>query len=457
MTISEHHKRLLDRHTSRRRILKTGAALGIAPMLPVGAATTRAQEQITIDYWNWWDVYRVELMDGIIAQFQIDNPGIVVNNVPQTWDRRDEVVTTALSGGEPPEVIMASRQEIVRFADAGAVAPISKYVEADAIDLTRYYDSEIASMWWKDQIYSLPMPTAGGETGLTFYSKDQFTAAGLDPETPPTTWAELDTAAAALTKRTEDGAIDVMGASLDFSAGGYLANLYVNAGTLYSEDLRTVAFNSEQGVQTLQWMLDFAENHYGGYQNMLDFDLQFTEGQQPLLMGPVAHQYQNVSMFFHIEQNDPGFNYGVGYRPYNSDNPNAKFQGVAGLTFGWGYIIPSGLDPAVEEAAWKFVKRITYEDVGACSFMQSQLRPSPLQDCNSSTVFSESNPHWDKVLGALESDVPVGIVPPQSQVFSVLTEYLELAAFGEVDAQGAIDEAAAESQAMLDEYWGTQA
>lgn len=455
MTRSMHHNNLLERHATRRRLLQGGAALGAASMLPFGPAVARAQGQITIDYWNWWDVYRVELMDGIIAQFQTDNPGIVVNNVPQTWDRRDEVVTTALSGGDPPEVIMASRQEIVRFADAGAVASISKYVEADALDLARYYDSEIASMWWNDQLYSLPMPTAGGETGLTFYNKDLFTAAGLDPETPPTTWAELDQAAAALTKRTEDGAIDVMGVQLDFSAAGFLANLYVNAGTLYTDDLRAVAFKSEQGVQTLQWMLDFAENHYGGYQNMLDFDLQFTEGQQPLLMGKYAHQYQNVSMFFHIEQNDPAFNYGVGYRPFNSDNPNAKFQGVAGLTFGWGYIIPSGLDPAVEEAAYKFVKRITYEDVGACAFMQSQLRPSPLQDCNADPVFSESNPHWDKVLGALEADVPVGIVPPQSQVLAVLGEYLELAAFGEVDAQGAIDEAAAECQAMLDECWSS--
>ena len=89
--------------------------------------------------------------------------------------------------------------------------------------------------------------------------------------------------------------------------------------------------------------------------------------------------------------------------------------------------------------------------------MQSQIRPSPLQDCNSDPVFTESNPHWDKVLGALEADVPVGIVPPQSQVLSVLAEYLELAAFGEVDAQGALDEAASEAQSLIDTYWDSVA
>jgi ABC-type glycerol-3-phosphate transport system substrate-binding protein len=455
MSISQHHRQLLERHASRRKLLQGGAALGIASLVPMSPAITRAQDQITLDYWNWWDVSRTELMDGIIATFQQENPNIVVNNVPQTWDRRDEVVTTALSGGDPPEIIMASRQEIVKFADSDAIVPITSYVETDGLDLTRYYDSEISSMWWNDQLYSLPMPTAGGETGLTFYSKDLFTAAGLDPEKPPVTWDELDQAAGVLTKRSADGAVDVLGTSMDFTAGGFLANLYCNGGSLYSEDLKTVTFNSEQGVETLQWMLDFAEKHYGGYQNLLDFTAQFTEGQQPLLMGKTAFQYQNVSMFFHIQTGDPTFNYGVGHRPYNSNNPAAKFQGVAGLTFGWGYIIPKGLDPAVEEAAYKFIRRITFEDAGACEFMVAQLRPSPLKDCNANPVFAEGNPYWDKVLTALESDIPVGIVPPQSQVLALLMEYLELAAFGDIDAQGALDESAAEAQALLDEYWSS--
>ena len=455
MTISNYHKRLLERHASRRRLVQGGAALGLASLLPAAIPNASlAQDQITIDYWNWWDVYRTELMDGIITQFQTENPGITVNNVPQTWDRRDEVVVTALSGGEPPEVIMATRQEIVNFADNGAIVPITKYVEADALDLNRYYPSEIASMWWNDELYSLPMPTAGGETGLTFYSKDLFTAAGLDPETPPTTWDELDAAAAALTKRDGD-TIDVIGVNVDLSGAGFLANLYVNNGSLYSEDLRTVTFNSAEGVETLEWMLNFVTTHYGSWQNVLDFQTQFTEGQQPLLMGKMAYQYQNVSMFFHIETNAPDFNFGVGFRPFNGNNANAKFQGVAGLTFGWGYIIPAGLDPAVEEAAYKFVRRITFDDSGACEFMLTQGRPSPLQDCNARPEFAERNPNWDKVQAALEADVPVGIVPPQTQVLALLTEYLELAAFGELDAKGALDEAAGEAQALLDEYWSS--
>ena len=152
---------------NRRQVIQ--GASGLAAMAAFGAPVARhvaAQDAVTIDFWNWWDVGRQPLMDSIIAGFQEEFPAITVNNVPQTWDRRDEVVVTALAGGEPPEVIMVSRAEIVNFADSGAITPITKYIEAAGIDPAGYYDSEISSMWWKDELYALPMPTAGGETGL---------------------------------------------------------------------------------------------------------------------------------------------------------------------------------------------------------------------------------------------------------------------------------------------------
>lgn len=440
---------------NRRRVMQTGAALGLGAALPWSTLPSLAQDTITLDFWNWWDVTRQPLMDEIIAAFQEENPTITVNNVPQTWDRRDEVVVTALAGGDPPEVIMATRQEIVNFAASGAIVPITQYVEAAQLDLDRYYPSEIASLWWNDELYSLPMPTAGGETVLSFFNTDLFTAAGLDPETPPTTWAELDAIADQLTVMTADGAIDVLGVDLGLSANSFIAFLYTNNGTLYSEDLRTIAFNSAEGVQTLQWMTDFVNTHNGGHQAMLDFHAGFPEGTFPFLSSKIAYQFQNVSNFFHIQSNAPDLPYNVGFRPYNGDNPNATVQGVAGLAFGWGYVIPVGFEPAVEEAAFKWVQRIAYDESGACRFMLDQSRPSPLQDCNANPAYQEANPHWDKVLEAFEVDVPVGIVPPQTRILALLDEYIELVAFGEVGVEESLNEAAAEAQALLDEYWAT--
>ncbi len=441
---------------NRRQLIQGAGGLAAATAFssPATHRVFAQEDAITLDYWNWWDVQRQELMDNIIADFQEDFPDIVVNNVPQTWDRRDEVVTTALAGGDPPEVIMVSRQEIVRFADNGAIAPITQFVEAEGLDLERYYDSEIESMWWNDELYALPMPTAGGETGLYFYNSQLFEEAGLDPENPPETWAEFDEATAALTQMADNGALEIPGSNLSLSAAGFLAALYTNNGTLYSDDLKTVTWNSAEGVETLTWMFEHVQRHFGGHQNYMDWANAIQPGERRFDQGRLAMEFQNVSAFFHIKNNAPDLEYGVHFRPYNSDNPDAKSQGVAALTFGWGYVIPSSLDEATQEAAFKFIKRITYDDAAA-EFMLTQERPSPLIDANDNPEYQEINPYWDKVLQSMENDVSVGIVPPQTEIISVLTDYIELVAFEEMSPEEGLNIAAEEAQGILDEYWSS--
>jgi multiple sugar transport system substrate-binding protein len=320
-------------------------------------------------------------------------------------------------------------------------------------------------MWWDGELYSMPMPTAGGETSLYIYDKDAFAAAGLDPENPPTTWQELWDASVALNER-DGNVINTLAADInvigDNPAHGFLAWLYTNNGALYSEDLRSVAFNSPEGVETLQWMLDYINEFYGGIENIIDFmaGASSESPEYPLFQGRMGVMFPNVSIFGHVATYAPDLNYGVALRPYNADNPDASSQGIAPLGFGWGYVIPTGLDEATERAAYNWVRRITYdigtEDApGACFFMQEQARPSPLIECNADPIYYELNPAWDNVIRALESDVALPIVPPQSRVIEILNQYVELAFFGEFSVQDALDAAADEANAILDEYWSS--
>lgn len=457
--ITQHHasQPRISTPTTRRSIVKAGGGLALASAAApwIGSPVYSQQTPITLDFWNWWGVDREALMKQIIAEFQTEFPNITVNSLVQPWDRRDEQVVTALSSGDPPEVLMVTRQEIVQFAHLGTITPITQHVEQAGLDIDRYYPSEIASMRWNDQLYSLPMPTAGGETGIAFYNKDLVSAAGLDPEVVPATWAELDQAATALTKLADNGAIDVVGVDVGADSTAFLAWLYTNGGSLYSDDMRSIAFNSEQGGQTLQWLYDFLTKHYGDRQNYADFFANTTgeSGEDPLYQGRVGLTHRNVSQFFHLGNLAPDLNYGVGLRAYNGENPEAESRGVAGLSFGWGYAIPAGLNPEVEAAAFEWVRRLTYDEQGACRFVLDQARPSPLQDCNSNPAYTEANPHWDVVLEALSRDVAVGIVPPQSRILAVLEEQVDLAMYGELTPQEALDIAAEEGQALLDEYW----
>ncbi len=335
-------------------------------------------ETVTVRFWNHW-LARAELIDQIIADFEQDFPNIDVENLGQPWDRREENMFAALASNDPPEVVMATRAELLKLANDGLIVPITDMVEEQGLDLEKFYPAEINNFYWEGELYSMPMPTGGGITGMILINKDMFEAAGLEP-VPPQTWQELWDVGKALTVVDDKGIVQI-GANVGTSATSFFGWLYTNNGQIYSDDLRSVAFNSPEGVETLQWMVDYTNEINGGVQDVLDFYVTGQEANeaQPWYNDIEAMQFPNVSIFFHMQTFKPELQWDLGHRPYNANNPDAKSQGISGEEFAWGYVIPSGVPEEKREAAFEWIKKITYEEDAAGWFMIQQSRPSPIR------------------------------------------------------------------------------
>ncbi len=449
-------------------VLLIGAFSGCtAPAAPAdtgaateGEAVADAGEDVTVHFWNHWLAAREELINQMIADFEAANPGITVVNQGQPWERRQENMFTALASNDPPEVIMATRSEILKLADDGLIVPITGIVDDLGLDLDIFYPGEINNMYWEDELYSMPMPTGGGVTGILLINSDMFEAAGLEP-VPPMTWAEMEEAATALTVLDDRGilelGVNVIGEGSDANAGAFFAWLYTNNGKIYSDDLTTVEFNSPEGVETLQWMVDFTNEINGGVENVYDFFITGQEANesQPWYNDTQAMSTPNVSIFFHMNTFKPELQYEVGLRPYNADNPDAQSQGISGEAFGWGYVIPSGVPEEKREAAVKWIQKITYEEDGAGWFMMEQGRPSPIRAVNQNEMYYEVNPSWDVVLESLERDVSVPLFPDHVRVRDMVNQAVEAALFGEMTPEEALNDAAEQAQVLLDEYWSS--
>ncbi|MFN3979047.1 MAG: extracellular solute-binding protein [Caldilinea sp.] len=454
-------------HTlSRRTMLKlmggvaaTGMVAACAPAVapaPGSGAAAPAQSEVTIRFWNVWGAAREELMNQIIARFEEENPGIKVQNLVQPFERREENLFTALASGDPPEVLMASRAEILRFANDGLITPIDDYVTANNLDLSRFYDSEIGNFYWKDKLYSMPMPTGGGVTSLTLVNYDMLRAAGHEDQVPAT-WTELEEMSRAFTELDDKGIVKI-GATVGTMASDFFGWLYCNSGSIYNDDLTRIDFGNEQGVQTLEWMVNFTNEINGGVQNVIDFFAgpgEATEAQ-PWYNDAQLINFPNVSIFFHMQTYKPEMQWDMGLRPYNADNPAAKSQGLSGEAFAWGYVVPNVVTDARREAALKWLQKITYDEDGGGWFMMQQGRPSPIKAVNEDPSFYEVNPHWDKVLKSLESDVSVQILPIHAQVRDIVTQGVQAAMFGDASPAEALARAAEQAQAVVDSYWSQQ-
>ncbi len=455
----------------KEKLLFLGLAL-IVMLSPAVSplASTHAQgpdcaggQEVTITFMNWWGATREPLMNQVIANFNEICPNITVTNAVQSWDGREQLVATAVASNEPPNLIMTSRTETYQFAYQGLIEPIAGYVEASGIDpASIFYESELGNQVFDGELYTMPLPTAGGISGLYLYNKEMFRQAGLDPEDPPDTWQELEEATAAMTELDAFG-IAKLGANIllvnDLSSS-FVYWLYTNDGQLFSDDGRTVLFNSPQGVETLEWMVNFVNEYSDGLEAVRDFMAgapDLTTADFPLFNELLAIEFVNVSAFGHLQNTDPEMwadpdMWGVALRPYNAENPNAKSAGVSGLAFSWGYTIPVNQPQETKDAAYAFLEFLTTAVDGGCYFMFEQGRPSPVKACNEDPTYYDANPYWDVVLESLEIDVSVSITPVQAQINDILGRAVEEAFYG-ADAQTVLDRAAEESQALLDEFW----
>ncbi len=456
------------RALSRRALLKligvsaTGTALAAcAPVGPSAAPAAEggaapAAEQIEVRFWNVWGAAREELMNQIVTNFEAEHPDITVQNLVQPFEGRAENLFAALASNDPPEVLMATRAEILKFASENSIVPISDMVESNGLDLDTFYLSEIGNFYWEDKLYSMPMPTGGGITCLELVNFDMFNAAGIDTSIPQN-WAELEAVAKEFTQVDDRGIVKI-GADVGTGASDFFAWLYCNNGTIYSEDLHSVAFNSEEGLATLEWMVNFTNNINGGVQNVTDFFAgpgEATEAQ-PWYNDSQAINFPNVSIFFHMQTYKPDMQWDMTSRPYNGSNSDAKSQGLSGEAFAWGYIMSSKVPEAKRDAAFQWIKKITYDADGGGWFVQQQGRPSPIKSVNEDQSFYDVNEHWDKVLAALTTDVSVNILPEHARISDIVKQGVDAAMFGDATPADALTQAAEQAQAVVDEFWSSR-
>jgi ABC-type glycerol-3-phosphate transport system substrate-binding protein len=219
-----------------------------------------------------------------------------------------------------------------------------------------------------------------------------------------------------------------------------------------------VAFETQQGVDTLQWMLDATNRVYGSFDAVNRYVSEVQQGVAgqgsnaniPRYQGKIAMWTQAVAFFFIIKEEaaryHPGFQYGAGLIPPNTKNPRARPQYLADVV--WLYFIPQGGKKT--DAAWEWLKYLTVGE-GNRTFVLAQGRPSPVVKINDDPEFPKANPHWDVVKRALNNAVALPQTSAWGRVNTALNAAVTRTLRGEASPREALARAAQEGQQALDE------
>jgi len=214
------------------------------------SAETTSSEPVTIKVMSYFAYDNPEVEQAVVAAFEEKYPDIKVEleSVPLS----DIILKykTLIAGNEAPDVMAMNLENSYTFASLGAMEPLDQWIASSGLDTDIYYPATLNM--WKFEDVQYYMPATFSDVVL-YYNKDLFDAAGLAYPTRDWTWADLKTAAIALTKDTDgDGKIDQWGYSLPW----WPIMLEMYNASIWSEDGTTCTLNSAEGIKAIQTMVD---------------------------------------------------------------------------------------------------------------------------------------------------------------------------------------------------------
>jgi ABC-type glycerol-3-phosphate transport system substrate-binding protein len=260
-----------------------------------------------------------------VAIFEKQNPTIKIQSIYSSQCEVPATFTAALKAGTEPNVFYTYFTDKNQVLDAGQAADISSYVNTTTVpNLKDIVPSAMAAVTAGKTLYGLP--TSNYTQGLIINRK-LFTEAGLNPDQPPTTWAQVEQDAKAITKLGHG----IYGYG-DYSAGnngGWHFSSEVDAmgGQMISPDGTTAAFNSPQGKAVLQALhtMRFTDHSMSPTQQ-----LQWGALQKQMAAGKLGMYIAAPDDIYNVIVPQDGgdiSNYGMGPLPSATGTPAGSLSG----------------------------------------------------------------------------------------------------------------------------------
>jgi multiple sugar transport system substrate-binding protein len=376
--------------------LRLGGMLGLALVGASGACAPGAERdgKVHVVYWEKWTGAEASAMAATVDAFNASQDRIFVEFLSVSGIERKAILATA--GGDPPDITGLWVQNVASWADANALTPLDELMAqaGESVEefLARYEPSYADAMQYDGHVYAVYATPA---SLALHWNKRAFREAGLDPERPPATIAELYEFSKRLTRRdpatnelTQVGFLPEDPGWWPWAFPDYFGGGLLGPGGEITYD--SVAAN----VESMRWVQSYTELY--GVEDLRRFASgfgMFGSPQFPFFAGRTAMVFQGVWLNNYMRQYAPHLEYGVAAWP-------AVHPGEAPFTLVEGdmLMVPRGAKHARE--AWEFLKYVNSNNPDAQSFeeLRGIERTCFLQEKNSplrvwSPFFAEHHPH----------------------------------------------------------------
>ena len=430
----------------RKRVFSLMLAATMVGMTLAGCSTAGKPQDSdsaskTLDVWlapldddtknNW---------DSLLTEWEEEHD-CDVNITVIPWDKYQETYTTAMSSGEIPDVDYIYNEMFPTFIEAGAEVDMSEYITDEDRAEYKYLDNGNIM----GGQYGWPIVT--GVPFILYYNVDILNELG---EEPPETWDDFVRICQKATQDTDgDGQIDQYGYAVGMNTSDigpvqilnayYYSVLWQNGSNIYNDDLKSVAFANEAGVEAMTWMKDLTQ-----YMNPDFMSYSWSEAFSTIFgTGKAAFGVNRSS------QTDET-TYAEAYPDLNWDYVTS-LKNVDYGTFGATDSLTLMSAAEDKDLAMDFIKYVT-----SAEFMEQYHAKCPgaaltetesyVGDPKMERIYTEDKDKWH--------GIQVG--PCSSDILTQLAADLQGIMTGELTVEEGLAEAEEYSNNLLNEYWAEQ-
>lgn len=428
-----------SRRTSRRGARLTLAAFATAAVLALSACSGSASgdsSEKSLDVWfPGSNPVEIELVTKTIVPAFEKETGVKVNATFLDYSDLSTKLNAAFAGGTAPDVFGHGPAAVADFVVNERVEPLTEYVAA----LSQEERDDMASALPGGQVdgvqYLMPMSL---QAVLLVYNKDDFTAAGLDAEKPPTTWEGIMDAAQTLTKRDSSGKVTHSGLLLPSQPVGrqqaFSSLLNSNGGDLLTEDNSAAAFDGPEGLKALEFFISTYQGDAPVSANLGANYIDTPAAQQPLAAGDASITALSAQAASQLQKAKPELKLGVIQPPKFEGAPAGYAVGGAGA----GLMINA--DSPNKDLGWKFIQYMISKETS--TKYTEGIGAIPMRASAADSEYVKNSPIVQSWLEASSSLRPNPNVPGWVQVRDTIDKFIEQALNQTIEPQAALDQMA---------------
>lgn len=408
---------------------KSLAALLVCLMLMLSACAVAQAEPVTLNFWHHYSAQSAEnetLMNVLIPAFEAENPDIRVNAVSHEWAELHDKVLVSANSNALPDVARCDIAWLPEFQRMGILVALDEEMPDFADVSGRLIDSAMSTAVIDGHYYALALNT---NSKIVFYNTAMLEAAGV---AVPATMEEWADALRALSGENANGQ-QIWGWNEPALAGWNICPFIWSFGGSLTDAEQTVASGYVNGPATVKAVETFAalvqEGCITGFNSG---DIPMTDG---FGTGRYAMMLEGPWKSAELAGAYPDVAYGTAPIPAGEGGSISVLGGEDIAMF----------STANKEAAWKFMQFMTSE------FAETEMAKCGQIPVSKAALESETvrSADYAPFIEAIRTAKARPTVAAWSEMDNGLTVAMTAIVTGEKTAQEALDELAAEWDALL--------